>query len=235
MANIKRESKKEFWARLEREGRHAEAEAIQGELLASGQSKRAAQAALVTRFQPTDGTKTRPWWTPDSWSHDRRYLKRPAPDSQEVLERDVQWVHANQGQSPEKAPTPGAKLLLKIAQERPSEFLKTYLKCLSSIVQRQKEQQAVREGKVVQRRQAKIRLAEAQKKAAEREIARQRRVARKQAAEIEEAARRVEAQKQEQERLERQREEAAKLKKSASEQPKTPAILTKDEEEWATI
>jgi len=235
MADIKRESKKEFWARLEREGRHAEAEAVQGQLLASGQSKRAAQATLVTRFQPTDGTKTCPWWTPNSWSHDRRYLKRPAPDSQEVLEQDVQWVHANMGQSPEKAPTPGAKLLLKIAQERPSEFLKTYFKCLPSIVERQQRLRAVREGKVAQRREAKIRRAEAQKKAAEREIARQRRAARKQAAEAEEAARRAAAQKQEQERLERQREAAAKLKKSASEQPKTPAILTKDGLKWATI
>jgi hypothetical protein len=169
-------------------------------------------------------------------------LKRPAPDSQEVLEQDVQWVHANMGQSLEEAPTPGAKLLLTIAQNRPSEFLKVYSKCLPGIVQRQHGLRAVREGKVDQRRQAKIRAAEAQKRAAERELARQRKLAQEQAAAAQEAARRVQAQKQEQDRLERQQKEAAKLKrqearhkKSANQRPKIPATVTKDGVEWARI
>jgi hypothetical protein len=70
--------------RLEREGRHAEAERLQAELLASGLTKRQAQVELVKRLQPLDGAKARAWETPDPWEQGRLF-KRKA-DQQKVLE-----------------------------------------------------------------------------------------------------------------------------------------------------
>src|SRR5215831_7526997 len=56
---IRRETKKAFDQRMEREGRQAEAEHVRAELLASGLTQRQAQVNLVERLQPLDGTKTR--------------------------------------------------------------------------------------------------------------------------------------------------------------------------------
>jgi hypothetical protein len=58
------ETKKAFAARVEREGRAAEAERVRAELLGSGLSQRAAQQELVARFQPLDGSKTPVCGTP---------------------------------------------------------------------------------------------------------------------------------------------------------------------------
>jgi hypothetical protein len=67
----RRETKKQFGQRIEREGRHAELERARAELLASGLTNRETQAELVNRFQPRDGTKTRAWETPDPWRQGR--------------------------------------------------------------------------------------------------------------------------------------------------------------------
>jgi hypothetical protein len=78
----RRETKKQFDQRMERERRHAEVERVRAELLASGLTNRETQAELVNRFQPGDGTKTRAWETPDPWRQGRLFKKK----------KDQQWV-----------------------------------------------------------------------------------------------------------------------------------------------
>ena len=58
-----RETKKMFVERIAREGRQAEIENTRNELMED--DLREIHAKLVERFQPLDGTKTRPWTTPD--------------------------------------------------------------------------------------------------------------------------------------------------------------------------
>ena len=82
---IRRETKKQFDQRIEREGRRAEVKRARRELLASGLTNRETQAELVDRFQPRDGTKTRAWETPDPWQQGRLFKKKK--DQQEVLEQ----------------------------------------------------------------------------------------------------------------------------------------------------
>ena len=53
---VRRETKKEFEQRVEREGRQAEAEHLRAELLASGLSQRQVQQELVKRLQPLEGS-----------------------------------------------------------------------------------------------------------------------------------------------------------------------------------
>jgi hypothetical protein len=77
---VRRETKREFEHRMEREGRQAEAERLRAELLASGLSQREAQAALVERLQPLDGSGTRVWETPDPWQAGRLFLKKAEQD-----------------------------------------------------------------------------------------------------------------------------------------------------------
>jgi hypothetical protein len=79
-----RETKKQFADRVEREGRLAEVERERAVLLASGLSEREAQEELVGRFQPLDGSATRPWPTPDPWQAGR--LFRTKADQDELLE-----------------------------------------------------------------------------------------------------------------------------------------------------
>jgi hypothetical protein len=81
----RRETKKQFDQRIEREGRHAEVERARAELLASGLTNRETQVELVSRFQPRDGTKTRAWETPDPWRQGRLFKKKK--DQQEVLKQ----------------------------------------------------------------------------------------------------------------------------------------------------
>jgi hypothetical protein len=81
----RRETKKQFDQRIEREGRHAEGERARAELLASGLTNRETQAELVNRFQPRDGTMTRAWETPDLWRQGRLFKKKK--DQQQVLEQ----------------------------------------------------------------------------------------------------------------------------------------------------
>ena len=81
--HTRRETKKAFDQRIEREGRQAEAERVRAELVASGLNGREAQAELVQRLQPLDGRKTRAWETPDPWLAGR--LFRNKADQQNVL------------------------------------------------------------------------------------------------------------------------------------------------------
>ena len=80
----RRETKKEFDQRIDREGRRGEVERARAEMLESGLSQRETQAELVKRFQPREGTKTRAWETPDPWQKGRLF-KRKA-DQQNVME-----------------------------------------------------------------------------------------------------------------------------------------------------
>jgi hypothetical protein len=82
--HTRRETKKQFDQRIEREGRHAEVKRARAELLASGLTNRETQVELVNRFQPRDGTKTRAWETPDPWQQGRLFKKKK--DQQNVLE-----------------------------------------------------------------------------------------------------------------------------------------------------
>jgi len=77
MAGVKRESKGQFWQRIQQEGCLAEAQAVEADLLLQRLSRRHVQKVLVSRFQPVDGTLTRAWPTPDSWKCGRRYARRP--------------------------------------------------------------------------------------------------------------------------------------------------------------
>jgi hypothetical protein len=231
MPNAKRESQKEFWARMEREERREEAEWYLEELLEPGPepglTKREAQEYLVEEFQPLDGTKTRAWLTPDPWECGRLDGKKPPPDSKEQLELDIQWAHDNPGLSPDMAPTPGAKLLLKVAQERPADFLKLYVNSVPAIARRQEEELNDRQSKVHERREA----------AKRQEAARQRAIAE------EEARRKQEAEKRENERLERNRKQKQRRlerKQAAAPKPSTNgqrqnSAIPMGEDEWGTI
>ena len=79
---MRRERKHEFEARVEREGRREEAERLRAELVATGMSQREVQEELVERMQPLDGTRTRPWSTPDPWQAGR--LFRSKKDQEEL-------------------------------------------------------------------------------------------------------------------------------------------------------
>ena len=146
-----RESKKTFLERIDRERRRAAVEEARIKLKASGKAERDIQAALVERFQPVDGTKTVSWQTPDSWNLGRKFWKTPAPDSQVQFDLDLQWVHDHQGQEVQP-PTPGAKLLMAMAEKRPEQFLSLYLKRLPHIVQIQVNENKVREKALRNRR-----------------------------------------------------------------------------------
>jgi len=75
-----RETKKAFAERIEREGRQAEVDAARKELLEHGYSLRKIHEQLVYRFQPQDGTLTRPWETPDPWEAGRLFRKKEDQD-----------------------------------------------------------------------------------------------------------------------------------------------------------
>jgi hypothetical protein len=85
---IRRETKLQFLERIDREGRRAEVERLRAELLASGWSQRDAQAELVKRFQPSDGTSTRAWETPDPWENGRLFRTKAKEQELEALTRD---------------------------------------------------------------------------------------------------------------------------------------------------
>jgi hypothetical protein len=85
---IRRETKGQFLERIDREGRRAEVERLSAELLASGWSQRDAQAELVKRFQPSDGTRTKAWETPNSWEHGRLFRTKAKEEELEALTRD---------------------------------------------------------------------------------------------------------------------------------------------------
>src|SRR6266478_4831055 len=82
--HTRRETKKAFAERIEREGRQTKVERARNELLASRLSQRKIQEQLVDRFQPLDGSHTRPWKTPDPWEAGRLFRKKA--DQVELLE-----------------------------------------------------------------------------------------------------------------------------------------------------
>ncbi len=231
MVEAKRETIKEFWSRIDQEGRKAQAEAEKSQLMAYGMSKRQVQSALVYRFPPKEGGRTRAWVTPDSWACGRRDAKKPPPDGQKQLELDVLWVHSNRDRPPDEAPTPDARFLLEMAQKRPDEFFKIYQKCLPGIVRLQQERVEARRSGVIERREKKIRRAKSLKRAAYREAARQREVQR-QIQQREEANRRAEAQKRAQEQeVARRREEAERQAVARAEAEKAAAAQAIAQEE----
>jgi hypothetical protein len=78
--HTRRETKKQFDQRMEREGRQTDAERVRTKLLASGMSRREAQVKLVERFQPLDGSTTRAWETPDPWESGRLFRNKADQD-----------------------------------------------------------------------------------------------------------------------------------------------------------
>jgi hypothetical protein len=78
--HTRRETKKQFDQRMEREGRQAEAERLRAKLLASGLTRREAQIKLVERMQPLDGSTTRAWETPDPWEGGRLFRNKADQD-----------------------------------------------------------------------------------------------------------------------------------------------------------
>jgi hypothetical protein len=84
LKHLRRETKKAFEQRMQREGRQVEAERFRAELLATGLSQRQTQVALVERLQPLDGTRTRAWETPDPWQAGRLFKSKA--DQDRVLE-----------------------------------------------------------------------------------------------------------------------------------------------------
>jgi hypothetical protein len=83
-----RETKKDFEARVEREGRREEADRLRAELLAAGMSKREVHEELVERMQPLDGTRTRPWSTADPWEAGRLFRNKARQEKFQALITD---------------------------------------------------------------------------------------------------------------------------------------------------
>jgi hypothetical protein len=79
----RRETKKDFAQRIEREGRQTVVERARAELLESGLSQRETQVELVKRFKPLDGSVTKAWETPDPWANGR--LCRRKEDQERLL------------------------------------------------------------------------------------------------------------------------------------------------------
>jgi hypothetical protein len=158
-----REAKEAFWARMDHEGRRKEAEALRDEKLAAGCNKRETQACLVSAFQPLDGSRTRAWPTPNSWDCKRIYWKKPPREPDKQLDEDIVWVMDNYGaKKPEDAPTPGAHMLMQIAQKNPADFLKqVYVKKISPLTYRHSQKLQAAE----KRRKERAKVLEAQRQA----------------------------------------------------------------------
>jgi len=75
-----RETKKMFAERIEREGRQDEVEKVRQQLLEEGFSLREIHEKLINRFQPKDGSHTRPWETPNPWENGRLFRKKEAQE-----------------------------------------------------------------------------------------------------------------------------------------------------------
>jgi hypothetical protein len=145
MAGIRRESKGQFWQRIQQEGRLAQAQAAEADMLRQGLSRRNVQKVLVDRFQPTDGTSTRAWPTPDSWKWGRRFFRKPI-SAAERYEGDLHWAYNNLGRvKPEEAPDARKRSLLLLAEQKPAEFHRKYQRALPSITERQEAQEEERE------------------------------------------------------------------------------------------
>jgi hypothetical protein len=82
-----RETKKMFAERIEREGRQEEVESERKRLSAEGHSLRKIHEELVDRFQPLDGSWTRPWTTPNPWENGRFFRKK---EDKERLQAEIE-------------------------------------------------------------------------------------------------------------------------------------------------
>jgi hypothetical protein len=130
---------------MEQEGRLAQAQAAEAELLDRGLTRRQVQEKLVDQFQPANGTLTRCWKTPDSWKNGRKCFRRPSLSPKERHEEDLLWVNNHLGRvKPEDAPDPQKRAVLVFAEQRPAEFIRAYEKALPGITRRQKEREAER-------------------------------------------------------------------------------------------
>jgi hypothetical protein len=75
-ARVRRETKKMFAARIQREGRQAKVEEKRKELMESGLPLRDIHQLLVLSFQPLDGSETQAWTTPNPWEAGRLCRKK---------------------------------------------------------------------------------------------------------------------------------------------------------------
>jgi hypothetical protein len=91
-SHVRRETKEQFWQRVEREGRRAEAERALSKLLESHLSQRDAQEKLVECFQPLNGGQTRVWQTPDPWAHGRLFQSKQDQDAMLALAEDNEYA-----------------------------------------------------------------------------------------------------------------------------------------------
>ena len=99
-ARVRRETKKMFAERIEREGRQAEVEEKRQELMESGLPLRDIHQLLVLSFQPLDGSETQAWTTPNPWEAGRlcrkkeeqeRLLRQEDPDGYHDKASDDSW------------------------------------------------------------------------------------------------------------------------------------------------
>jgi len=206
---VTRENRSAFWDRMRQEGRCEQAASAYADLLSTGMLKRQAQATLVARFQPLDGSRTRAWDTPDSWACGRTDWKKPGPDIQEQYEQDLMWVYRNRDKPLEQAPSQGARMLLETAQKKPERFLCMYQKTLPAITDRQQNLLMDRRRSVASRRAARQAAIELEKERKNKEERKLRRA---------EEARQAQIKRQEQERLEAERQEQVRQEAARKEQ-----------------
>lgn len=121
-SQVRRESKASFWDRVEQEGRRQQAEAGWRELLAAGRTKREAQAELVERFQPLDGSRTVALQTPDPWRCGRKTWRKPPPSPEQQRDEAVVWAYKHFADDIAQAPTGEAAFWLKIARTNQVRF-----------------------------------------------------------------------------------------------------------------
>jgi hypothetical protein len=84
----KRETKQEFAARIEREGRKEKVDRYRAQLSKAGHTEREIQETLVEKFQPLDGSSTRVWPTPDPWEEGRLFRKKSDQEELEEMTSD---------------------------------------------------------------------------------------------------------------------------------------------------
>jgi hypothetical protein len=245
MGEGRRESEKEFWSRVEREGRLELAESTWAELLASGLLKRKAREELVERFQPLDGSRTRAWTTPDSWQCGRQQGRKPPLSLDEEKDKAIIWAYKHFKTDPSEAPTDEQKFWLMVAKKDPESFYKKYVVEAARAEACRREEERCRRAKQRRRREdpnAEILLAyhvgyddcangienryETDEAAQdlEREL--------DEMFEEEEARLEEDAQEQEQERHELQRQA---VRTSANGQPANLAVAAKDEDDWEDL
>jgi hypothetical protein len=219
MLEMRRESIEQFWRRIKQEGRLAQAQAAEADLVLQGLTRRHVQVELVAQFQPTDGTVTRAWSTPNSWACGRRFAKKAPPSAAEQYEENLRWVYEHLGQvQPKDAPDPQKRSLLLFAEQKPGEFHRKYQRALPGITRRQEAQEEERRRNWEQREWQRLQAerAEHDRKKRQAERKRQWRLRQRQRREAEDRAEQArleqerwkQAEKEQQERERQQRREA---------------------------